>query len=142
MINLKKIDSNNIKIDEKSYKYILVYYIGLVTLNNMKPLYLNVNKINAYIKEHSGNKYLKVIQTHENKDSLVYNNWGTDSIQKISIQSITWSKQANKNHMTFLNWYFCIVSRLGQRSIWIDIFHIIFWLVTFFKQIYWYIFLS
>ena len=89
MINLKKIDSNNIKIDEKSYKYILVYYIGLVTLNNMKPLYLNVNKIKAYIKEHSGNKYLKVIQTHENKDSLVYNDWGTDSILKISIQSIT-----------------------------------------------------
>ena len=28
MINIKNFDPNNIKIDEKSYKNILIYYVG------------------------------------------------------------------------------------------------------------------
>ena len=50
IINIKNLDSNNIKIDEKSYKNILIYYIGYVTIkdsNNVKiysvnPLYLTL----------------------------------------------------------------------------------------------------
>ena len=33
-INIKSFDSNNIKIDEKSYKNILIYYIGHVTIKD------------------------------------------------------------------------------------------------------------
>ena len=32
LINIKSLDSNNIKIDEKSYQNILIYYIGYVTI--------------------------------------------------------------------------------------------------------------
>ena len=31
-INIKDFDPNNIKINEKSYKNILIYYIGYVTI--------------------------------------------------------------------------------------------------------------
>ena len=35
-INIKKFDPNNIKINEKSYKNILICYIGSVTVKNSK----------------------------------------------------------------------------------------------------------
>ena len=35
-INIKKFDPNNIKIDEKSYKNILIYYIGYVAIEDLK----------------------------------------------------------------------------------------------------------
>ena len=36
IINIKNFDSNNIKIDEKSYKHFFVYYIGYVTIKELK----------------------------------------------------------------------------------------------------------
>ena len=36
IINTKKFDLNNIKIDEKSYKNILIYYIAYVTIKDSK----------------------------------------------------------------------------------------------------------
>ena len=36
IINIKKIDSNNIKIAEKSSKDILIYYIGYVMTKDLK----------------------------------------------------------------------------------------------------------
>ena len=36
MINIKHFDANNIKIDKKSYKNILIYYIGYVTIEDSK----------------------------------------------------------------------------------------------------------
>ena len=36
IINIKNVDPNNIKIDEKSYKNILIYYIGYVMINGSK----------------------------------------------------------------------------------------------------------
>ena len=36
IINIKNFDPNNIKIDEKSYKNILIYYIGYVNIKNLK----------------------------------------------------------------------------------------------------------
>ena len=32
MTNIKNFDPNIFKLDEKSYKYILIYYIGYVTM--------------------------------------------------------------------------------------------------------------
>ena len=67
---------NNIKIDEKSYKNILIYYIGYVTIkdskyikiNSVNPLYLIFNKVNGYFEEINGNKYLMLVTTNESKE--------------------------------------------------------------------------
>ena len=44
IINIKNVDPNKIKIDEKSYKNILIYYIGYVTIKNWK--YITINSVN------------------------------------------------------------------------------------------------
>ena len=66
---------NNIKIDEKSYKNILIYYIGYVTIKdskyikiNVNPLYLIFDKVNGYFEEINGNKYLTIVPTNESKE--------------------------------------------------------------------------
>ena len=59
IINVNDVDPNNIKIDEKSYKNITIYYIASVTIknwkylkaNSMNPLYLMFNKMNGYFEE-------------------------------------------------------------------------------------------
>ena len=58
-INIKHFDPNNVKIEEKLYKYknILIYYIEYVTIkdskylkiNSVNPLYLIINKVNGYL---------------------------------------------------------------------------------------------
>ena len=59
IINIKHFDPNNVKTDEKLYKYknILIYYIEYVTIkdskylkiNSVNPLYLIINKVNGYL---------------------------------------------------------------------------------------------
>ena len=44
-INIKKFVLNNIKIDEKSYRNILVYYIGYVTIKELK--YVKINSVSS-----------------------------------------------------------------------------------------------
>ena len=44
IINIKNIDPNNIKIDQKSYKNILIYYIGYMRSKDSK--YVKVNSVN------------------------------------------------------------------------------------------------
>ena len=59
IINIKKFDPNNIKIDEKSHRKILICYIGYVTIkyskyvniNSVNPFYFIVNKVNRYFEE-------------------------------------------------------------------------------------------
>ena len=41
----KKVDSNKIKIDEKLYKNILIYYIGYVTITDSKYIKIKLNQI-------------------------------------------------------------------------------------------------
>ena len=56
--NIKIFDPNKIKIDEKSYRNILIYYIEYVTIkdskyvkiNRVNPLYLIINKLNVYFQ--------------------------------------------------------------------------------------------
>ena len=77
IISIKNFDSNNIKIDEKSYKNILIYYIGYVTIkdskyvkiNSVNPLYLIFNKVNGYF-EVNVNVYLTPVPTNENKEKI------------------------------------------------------------------------
>ena len=46
MINIKKFDSNLLKIDEKSYKDIDIYNIGYVTIKKLHD-YENIYRINS-----------------------------------------------------------------------------------------------
>ena len=78
LINIKKFDPNNIKIDEKSYKNIFIYYIGYVTIKVSKyvkiyivnPLYLIFNKVNEYFEKNNENKYLTLVPTNESKEKI------------------------------------------------------------------------
>ena len=69
---------NNIKIHEKSYKNILIYYSGYVTIKDLKYikiisvnlLYLIFSKKNAYFEEINENKYLTLVLTNESKEEI------------------------------------------------------------------------
>ena len=58
MTNIKNIDPNNFKIDEKLYKNILIHHIGYVTIkdskylkiNRVNPLYFIINKLIGYFE--------------------------------------------------------------------------------------------
>ena len=87
IINIKDFDPNNINIDEKSYKNILIYYIAYVTTKNLKyvkissvkPSHLMLNKMNGYFKETDGNMYLTLIPTNESKEKMSMENCGLKS---------------------------------------------------------------
>ena len=55
IINIKSFDPNKIKIDEKSYKNIITYYIGYVTIedliNSANTLYLIIGKVNGHFEK-------------------------------------------------------------------------------------------
>ena len=74
IINVKNFDPNNIKIDEKSYKNILIYYIIYVTIKeyvktySVNPLYLIFRCVNGYFEEINGHKYLMLVPTNESKE--------------------------------------------------------------------------
>ena len=78
IINVKNFDPNNIKIVEKSYKNILIYYIRYVTIKNSKyvkinsvtPLYLIFNKVNGYFEKINKSKYLTLVPTNESKEII------------------------------------------------------------------------
>ena len=78
IINIKKFDSNDIKINENSYKDIFIYYIGYVMIKDSKyvkinsenPLYLIFRKVNGYFEEINGNKYLTLAPTNESKEKI------------------------------------------------------------------------
>ena len=41
-----------------------------VKVNNVNPLYLNINKMNRCFKEINGNKYLKLVRNDESKEKI------------------------------------------------------------------------
>ena len=67
MINIKKFDSNLLKIDKKSHKDIGIYNIGYIRIKkidnyeniySVNPLYLTIDHASGYIEEEGVNKYL------------------------------------------------------------------------------------
>ena len=65
-INIKDFDPNNNKIDERSYKNIVVNCIAYVSIKHSK--YVKINSLNPlYLNE---NKYLKLVLTDENKEKI------------------------------------------------------------------------
>ena len=72
IINVKKIDLSNIKIHKRSYRNILIYYIGYATIKDQK--YVKINSanslyliLNRYFEEIKKSKYLTLVATNENK---------------------------------------------------------------------------
>ena len=79
MINIKKFNSNLLKIDKKSHKDIDIYNNGYITIKkiddyeniyNVNPLYLIVDHASGYIEEKEVNKYFIFDSTDENKELL------------------------------------------------------------------------
>ena len=64
---------NNIRIDEKSYKNILIYYIGYVMIKKdlkiyiVNPSYLIFGKVNGHFKEIKENNYLTLVRTNKSR---------------------------------------------------------------------------
>ena len=65
MINIRKLDSNLLKIDKKSYKNIDIYYIIYITRKNIgdyesihsvNPSYFIIGEVDEYIEENNGHK--------------------------------------------------------------------------------------
>ena len=62
-----------------SYKDILIYCIGYVTIKVLKyvkiysvnPLYLIFCKVNGYFEEINENKYLMLVSTNESKEKIM-----------------------------------------------------------------------
>ena len=82
MINIKKFDSNLLKIDKKSYKNIRIYNNGYIAIKkiddyekiySVNPLHLIIDHASGYIEEKGMNKYLFLIifdSADENKELL------------------------------------------------------------------------
>ena len=70
ILDIQNFDPNNIKVDESSYKYILIYYIGYVTIKeyikiySVNLLYLIFRYVNGYFGEINGNQCLMVVPTN------------------------------------------------------------------------------
>ena len=73
IINIENFDPNNIKIDEKSCKNILIYYTGYETIKgyvknySVNLLYLIFGNVNRYFEEINKSKYLALVPTNESK---------------------------------------------------------------------------
>ena len=75
IINIEDFDPNDMKINEKSYKNIPIYYIGYVTIKDSKyvqtysanPLYLIFRNVNGYFEEINKTKHLTQVPTNESK---------------------------------------------------------------------------
>ena len=76
IINIENFNPNNVKIDEKSYKNILICYIGYVTIKeyvkiySVNPLYLIFKNVNGYFEEMDKSKYLALVPTNKSKKEI------------------------------------------------------------------------
>ena len=76
LIKLFDFDPNMLKLNKKTFKGISIYYIGYVTkkeeykIYRVNPLYLLICKIDGFIEEKGGNKYLNIAFTDNNDEVL------------------------------------------------------------------------
>ena len=72
---MENFNPNNIKIDEKSHKNILIYNIVYVTIKeyikrySVNPLYLTFRNVNQYFEEINKSEYLPLVPTNKSKDN-------------------------------------------------------------------------
>ena len=106
--DIKRFDSNMLKLDKKTYKNLDIYNIGYITkkkigsgydINSVNPLYLRINNVNGYIEEKDSNKYLVFDSTDENKELLKkYNDVFNEIMSKIREIDDDWLEYA-KDYM-------------------------------------------
>ena len=74
IIDIKDFQSNLLKIDQKHYKDIDIYYIGYITIkkfgdceniHSVNPLYLLIYSATGYFKEKNSEKYLVIDSTEK-----------------------------------------------------------------------------
>ena len=87
MINLESFFSNSLKVNEKSYKNIDIYYTGYLTINSISdynsvssvnPLQFIIGEVDGYNEKKNGNKYLTfALQIKTKKYQKSVQNFGT-----------------------------------------------------------------
>ena len=79
IFDIKTFDSNNLKLDKKTYKDLHIYNIRYVTIkkighgydvNSVNPLYLRIDNASGYIEEINEDKYLVFDVRDEKKELL------------------------------------------------------------------------
>ena len=109
MVDIKKFDSNQLKIDKKSYKDVGIYNVGYITIKkiddyeyiySVNPFYLTIADASGYIEEKRVNKHLVFNSTDENKELLktyseVFNGI-INKIKKISGDECDYEKDCMK----------------------------------------------
>ena len=58
IININELDLDNIFLDEKSHRNILIYEISYVNLDDAKTFSIIFNKVDGYIRKYDKTKYL------------------------------------------------------------------------------------
>ena len=71
IIKIANFDINNILIDEKPYRNILVYNISYKSLIDSKPLRIRFDKTDGFIRVYDGTRYLVFCKSE--KDDYIYN---------------------------------------------------------------------
>ena len=65
-----------LKLDQKTLMNLGIYYIGYATqkpehkINSETPLYLMIKRIDGFIEEKNGDKYLNIASTDRNSEVL------------------------------------------------------------------------
>ena len=76
LINIKDFNPKLLKLDRNASMSLSIYYIGYVTkkteykINSVNPPYLLVNRIDRFIEEKEGDKYLNIARTDRNSEVL------------------------------------------------------------------------
>ena len=72
LVNINDFDTKLLKLDKKTSIILGTYYIGYVTkkteykINSVSPLYFFINRIDGFIEEKEGDKYLNIASTDRN----------------------------------------------------------------------------
>ena len=76
LINIKDFDAKLLKLNKKTSMGLNNYYTGYVTkklewnVNSVNPLYLMINRIDGFVEEVNGDKYLNISDTDRNSEVL------------------------------------------------------------------------
>ena len=78
LMNISNFEPGNLKVDEKTWKDIDIYYIGYVDkkkVNSVNPLYFIINKVFSFVGEKNGVKYLKIDKLKKFSDTDTLTIW-------------------------------------------------------------------
>ena len=76
LINIKGFDARLLKLNKKTSTGLGIYYIGCITkkpewnVNSVNPLHLIINRIDGFVEEKNGDKYLNIVSSDKNSEVL------------------------------------------------------------------------